>query len=204
MLLTACRDVPLASRSYLHRTMRIASLISDNWSEEKEGRWCRISQINCSFMGYPPFFEDMIPDLGVIGELSNDLKGFAPIIDSTGRITGYKTQAGADTVFPFSSVIKGESTFNSSSAFTIANVPFEPQIVLWYEKSTPARKGVFLNYGSVSFRLVGLFFQIDYDTSSIFYEGSSYMDYNVASKVLTLKSPSGYSASQKVMYAVFL
>lgn len=107
-------------------------------------------------------------------------------------------------MFPFSSVIKGESTFNSSSAFTIANVPFEPQIVLWYEKSTPARKGVFLNYGSVSFRLVGLFFQIDYDTSSIFYEGSSYMDYNVASKVLTLKSPSGYSASQKVMYAVFL
>ena len=63
----------MASRSYLHRTMRMASLISDSWSEEKEGRWCRISQINCSFM-VSSVFEDMIPDLGVISELSNNLK----------------------------------------------------------------------------------------------------------------------------------
>lgn len=62
----------MASRSYLHKTMRMASLISDSWSEEKEGRWCRISQINCSFMG-SSVFEDMIPDLGVISELSNNL-----------------------------------------------------------------------------------------------------------------------------------
>ncbi len=33
--------------------------------------------------------------------LNNNLKGFTPILDSTGKITGYKTQAGADTVFPF-------------------------------------------------------------------------------------------------------
>ena len=51
----------------------MASLISDSWSEEKEGRWCRISQINCSFM-VSSVFEDMIPDLGVISELSNNLK----------------------------------------------------------------------------------------------------------------------------------
>ena len=39
--------------------------------------------------------------------LINDLGGFKPIIDSaTGEITGYKTQVGADTVFPFSSVNK--------------------------------------------------------------------------------------------------
>ena len=50
----------------------MASLISDSWSEEKEGRWCRISQINCSFM-VSSVFEDMIPDLGVISELSNNL-----------------------------------------------------------------------------------------------------------------------------------
>lgn len=31
------------------------------------------------------------------------LGGFTPVIDSTGKITGYKTKAGADTVFPFSS-----------------------------------------------------------------------------------------------------
>ena len=29
--------------------------------------------------------------------------GFTPIIDGTGKITGYKTKVGADTVFPFSS-----------------------------------------------------------------------------------------------------
>lgn len=34
--------------------------------------------------------------------LSNSLGGFTPVIDSTGKITGYKTKAGADTVFPFS------------------------------------------------------------------------------------------------------
>lgn len=27
--------------------------------------------------------------------------GFTPVIDSTGKITGYKTKVGADTVFPF-------------------------------------------------------------------------------------------------------
>lgn len=33
--------------------------------------------------------------------INNNLKGFTPIVDDTGKITGYKTQAGADTVFPF-------------------------------------------------------------------------------------------------------
>lgn len=37
-----------------------------------------------------------------VSTLNNNLKGFTPILDSTGKITGYKTQAGADTVFPFS------------------------------------------------------------------------------------------------------
>ena len=35
--------------------------------------------------------------------VNNSLGGFTPIIDSTGKITGYKTKVGADTVFPFSS-----------------------------------------------------------------------------------------------------
>lgn len=39
----------------------------------------------------------------VAKELYNNLKGFEPILDSTGKITGYKTSVGgADTVFPFS------------------------------------------------------------------------------------------------------
>lgn len=33
---------------------------------------------------------------------NNHLGGFTPVIDSTGKITGYKTKVGADTVFPFS------------------------------------------------------------------------------------------------------
>lgn len=37
-----------------------------------------------------------------IDEINRDLGGFTPVIDDTGRITGYKTRAGADTVFPFS------------------------------------------------------------------------------------------------------
>ena len=36
-------------------------------------------------------------------ELNNNLGGFTPIMDETGKITGYKTKiGGADTVFPFS------------------------------------------------------------------------------------------------------
>lgn len=37
-----------------------------------------------------------------IEDVNSSLKGFEPILDETGKITGYKTQAGADTVFPFS------------------------------------------------------------------------------------------------------
>ena len=52
--------------------------------------------------------------------------GFTPIIDSTGKITGYKTKVGADTVFPFSRVVasgniyktlKSGATYESSIAF---------------------------------------------------------------------------------------
>ena len=36
--------------------------------------------------------------------LNDNLQGFAPVLDETGKITGYKTTlGGADTVFPFSS-----------------------------------------------------------------------------------------------------
>ncbi len=37
-----------------------------------------------------------------LSELNNNLKGFEPVLDDTGKITGYKTSVGgADTVFPF-------------------------------------------------------------------------------------------------------
>lgn len=39
-----------------------------------------------------------------LSTVNNKLGGFEPIIDSTGKITGYKTKVGADTVFPFSGI----------------------------------------------------------------------------------------------------
>lgn len=51
--------------------------------------------------------------------------GFTPVIDeTTGRITGYKTEVGADTVFPFSSGIPLFSNwgFNSSTKIVYYNI----------------------------------------------------------------------------------
>lgn len=46
----------------------------------------------------------MLVDALVVKDINDNLCGFTPIIDEeTGQITGYKTKAGADTVFPFSS-----------------------------------------------------------------------------------------------------
>ena len=42
-----------------------------------------------------------------LNTLNTNLGGFTPVIDETGRITGYKTTAGADTVFPFKGVLQG-------------------------------------------------------------------------------------------------
>lgn len=42
----------------------------------------------------------------VVAELNNKLAGFEPVCDSTGKITGYKTAGGADTVFPFNTGFK--------------------------------------------------------------------------------------------------
>ncbi len=41
-----------------------------------------------------------------LNTLNTNLGGFAPVIDETGRITGYKTTAGADTVFPFKNMMQ--------------------------------------------------------------------------------------------------
>lgn len=57
----------------------------------------------------------------VVGEIYNNLKGFEPILDSTGKITGYKTAlGGADTVFPFSGnyTLKFRLTINTKGYWT--------------------------------------------------------------------------------------
>jgi len=49
----------------------------------------------------------LFPPLPPIPALNNNLKGFSPVLDETGKITGYKTDiGGADTVFPFSGKTK--------------------------------------------------------------------------------------------------
>lgn len=55
------------------------------------------------------------------GSINNNLKGFEPILDSTGKITGYKTAlGGADTVFPFSGnyTLKFRLTINTKGYWT--------------------------------------------------------------------------------------
>ena len=70
-----------------------------------------------------------IPSAAALKEVNNSLGGFTPIIDSTGKITGYKTKVGADTVFPFSDndyIIKDGIILNGNSiiATDCASVKF--------------------------------------------------------------------------------
>ncbi len=46
--------------------------------------------------------EEDVAGAMAVAALNNKLKGFEPVCDSAGKITGYKTAGGADTVFPFS------------------------------------------------------------------------------------------------------
>lgn len=66
-------------------------------------------------------FADMIS--WEVVTLNNKLSGFEPICDSTGRITGYKTDiGGADTVFPFSNgrfLIRGNVELTNNINFTV-------------------------------------------------------------------------------------
>ena len=69
--------------------------------EDAENKVCAIkgitSDINTTTVGYAA-------DMTTVAKLNSSLKGFEPILDDTGKITGYKTEiGGADTVFPFSS-----------------------------------------------------------------------------------------------------
>ena len=65
-----------------------------------------------------------------VNELNNSLGGFTPIIDSTGKITGYKTKVGADTVFPFSSLKYGTFDIPSYTETQSINCGFKPKSVI--------------------------------------------------------------------------
>ena len=64
---------------------------------------------------------DKVPNANALKAVNNSLGGFTPIIDGTGKITGYKTKAGADTVFPFSSVANGTFTFINGGSSNVVN-----------------------------------------------------------------------------------
>lgn len=63
-------------------------------------------------------------DEAINSNLEN-LGGFTPVIDSTGKITGYKTEAGADTVFPFSSNIYGRGWHIANCSSMSINIDFK-------------------------------------------------------------------------------
>lgn len=70
----------------------------------------------------------------VVAELNDKLAGFEPVLDSTGKITGYKTNVGgADTVFPFSD-IEGKYYSGTFHAYSTSNSKFntggkQPKII---------------------------------------------------------------------------
>ncbi len=87
--------------------------------------------------------------------INNNLKGFTPIVDSTGRITGYKTQAGADTVFPFRNIENNSITFGGVNVTRSVPLRALPRFVIvtcnvgasnvtgiWYD-------GVFINHAII-------------------------------------------------------
>lgn len=58
------------------------------------------SDLNTTTEGYAA-------DMTTVAKINSSLKGFEPVLDETGKITGYKTEiGGADTVFPFSGAKK--------------------------------------------------------------------------------------------------
>lgn len=98
--------------------------------------------------------EDNLASAVVVGELINNLKGFTPILDESGKITGYKTDVGgADTVFPFSGdyQITISLLFGYSASGQVAN----PQYDSLYDSKTVSYtfriiNGV-LNYSATKF-----------------------------------------------------
>lgn len=77
--------------------------------------------------------EDDLASATAVAALSNKLAGFEPVCDSTGEITGYKTDVGgADTVFPFIKRLSGNFRLNSNNTyFTIENVKNYKSLSVW-------------------------------------------------------------------------
>lgn len=68
-----------------------------------------------------------------VDKLDTNLGGFNPVIDETGKITGYKTtKGGADTVFPFSSIKYASGLITGNSGVYSIDVGFKPNLIVVY------------------------------------------------------------------------
>lgn len=86
-----------------------------------------------------------------------DLGGFKPVIDeSTGEITGYKTKAGADTVFPFRGGFNGADIYMSgtnSGNLSKTELASKGQYFYGFEYDDSAKKFTVLYDGTYSYML---------------------------------------------------
>ena len=112
-------------------------------------------------------------------KLNNSLGGFTPIIDSTGKITGYKTKAGADTVFPFKSAEIQTMTFTGISKTIEFDEP--PSMFVVYNNTN---KGISAFYGAINDVQGGYGTSLTKNTDTNF----------------TFKDNSGMSGDQTVLY----
>lgn len=81
---------------------------------------------------------------GAVQELNNSLGGFTPIIDDTGKIAGYKTKVGADTVFPFSRVVASGNIYKTLKSGEI----YQPSIAFGKEITNPKVTIEILSYST--------------------------------------------------------
>ena len=110
---------------------------------------------------------------GAVAELNNKLSGFEPVLDSTGRMTGYKTDVGgAGTVFPFTNKVPFSTQYRTTWAATNPGYTSGGRIpVSGYEKltisnitsSTTFHLDVYKKDGSVKYSRSGTSINGTYD-----------------------------------------
>lgn len=104
--------------------------------------------------------ENMIAGAEAVKEVYSslmDLGGFKPVIDeSTGEITGYKTKAGADTVFPFRGGFNGADIYMSGTNLgnlSKTELASKGQYFYGFEYDDSAKKFTVLYDGTYSYML---------------------------------------------------
>lgn len=113
-----------------------------------------------------------IAGAGAVAELNNNLPQF--IYDSSGKITGYKTLGGADTVFPFKSDISflfyaRDSVSNGTGASTYT---YNMNYYLEFDIS---------DYSSIEFKNVSILGTRSRNYLYVYFDGNTTPDYSILS-----------------------